>query len=345
MWWASFIAAVVAALVAAGAGVGAQTPIDGRPPQAAIFYYAWYGTPDVDGSWLHWGQGMYAPPKAIGANFYPARGPYSSSLQSVVHAQMREIASTGMDTVIVSWWGPGSVEDARFRAVAAAARAAGLRVALHVEPWGGRTPGGVVEALRSLAGVGIGDVYVYDSTKDDDEAWRAALTGLRGYRVFAHTALPGKALKGGFQGLYTYDVLVYDGSGFGRMCEGARRLGLACAPSVGPGFDASRATGETRVQSRRDGKRYDHMWSAAVAASPDVVTITSYNEWHEGTQIEAARAAGGPYESYDGAWGLRGAQAERAYLDRTSYWVGRLRGVVSPRGLTVRVPFRAARPS
>jgi hypothetical protein len=337
---AAFIAAVAAALVAAGTGSGAQAPIERPRPQAAIFYYAWYGTPEVDGAWLHWGQGAQSPPRSIGANFYPARGPYSSGVQSVVRAQMREIASTGVDTVIVSWWGPGSVEDGRLRPVAGAARAAGLRVALHVEPWGGRTPAGVVEALHALAGLGIGDVYVYDSTKDDDEAWRVALGGLRGYRVFAHTALPGKALKGGFRGLYTYDVLVYDGSGFGRMCEGARKLGLACAPSVGPGFDASRATGEFRVQSRRDGRRYDHMWSAAVAAAPDVVTITSYNEWHEGTQIEPARAAGGPYETYDGAWGLRAAQAERAYLDRTTYWVDRLRGAVSPRGLTVRAPYR-----
>ena len=87
------------------------------------------------------------------------------------------------------------------------------------------------------------------------------------------------------------------------------------------------------------------MWSAAVAAAPDVVTITSYNEWHEGTQIEPARLAGRPYESYDGAWGLRGAQAERAYLDRRTYWVDRLRGASAPRGLTVPVPYRAARPS
>jgi hypothetical protein len=334
---------MAAALVAAGVGSGARTPIDRSPPQAAIFYYAWYGTPDVDGAWLHWGQGTHSPPRTIGANFYPLRGPYSSSTHSVVRAHMREIASTGIGTVIVSWWGPGSVEDARLRPVAAAARAAGLRVALHVEPWGERTPASVVEALHALDGLGISDVYVYDSTKDDDEEWRAALAGLDGYRVFAHTSLPGKALKGGFQGLYTYDVLVYDGSGFGRMCEGARQLGLVCAPSVGPGFDATRATAETRVQSRRDGRRYDHMWSAAAAAAPDVVTITSYNEWHEGTQIEPARAAGGAYESYDGAWGLRGAQAERAYLDRTTYWVGRLRGAASPRGLTVRVPLRAGR--
>jgi len=169
---------------------------------------------------------------------------------------------------------------------------------------------------------------VYDSTIHEDDAWRAALVRLgRGVRVFAHTSFAGKARKGGFQGLYTYDVLVNDGTSFRRMCNAAHRLRLACAPSVGPGFDSFRATGEMRIRPRSDGRWYDHMWSAAVRAAPDVVTITSYNEWHEGTQIEPARAAaGGLYATYEGAWGLSGARAEHAYLGRTAYWVKRLRG-------------------
>ena len=44
------------------------------------------------------------------------------------------------------------------------------------------------------------------------------------------------------------------------------------------------------------------MWNAALHAGADMVTITSYNEWGEGTQIEPA-GHGGRYESYDGAYG------------------------------------------
>ena len=337
---ASFIAAVAAALVAAGAGAGAPSPADSPAPQVAIFYYAWYGTPRVDGAWQHWGQGEHTPPQDLGSAYYPARGPYSSSSKTVVRSQMREIAAAGIDSVIVSWWGPGSVEDARLRPVVSAARAAGLGVALHVEPWAGRTPAGVVDALSGLEGLGIRDVYVYDSSDDPDEDWRAALQGIaeKGFRVFAHTALPGKALNGGFQGLYTYDVLLYDGRSFGRMCASARQLGLLCAPSIGPGFDGYRATGDARVRDRNDGRWYDHMWQAALRATPDVVTITSYNEWHEGTQIEPARPAEAPYGSYDGAWGQSGAVAQSAYLDRTAYWIERLRGRAN-----AQTPARAAR--
>ena len=51
------------------------------------------------------------------------------------------------------------------------------------------------------------------------------------------------------------------------------------------------------------------MWRGAIRAAADVVTITSYNEWHEGTQIEPAPAVGAPYESYDGAYGLTGPRS------------------------------------
>ena len=73
------------------------------------------------------------------------------------------------------------------------------------------------------------------------------------------------------------------------------------------------------MKARRDGATYDGMWLSAIASGADVVTITSYNEWHEGTQIEPASARAG-FDSYTGAWGLTGALARTAYLDQTGRW-------------------------
>jgi len=238
---------------------------------------------------------------------------------------MREIAAIGIQTVIVSWWGHGSLEAARLPAVSRAARDAGLRVALHVEPYAGRSPSQLEQELRPLVDQGVTDFYLYDSTLTPDEDWRALNRRFPGVRLFANTSLPGKALAGGFAGLYTYDVYIYDGSSFPRMCASARRLGLLCAPSVGPGYDAFRATGDSRRRSRERGATYDWMWRGATRARAPIVTITSYNEWHEGTQIEPALAVGSPYASYDGAYGLVGLPAQRAYLDRTAMWVGHYR--------------------
>jgi hypothetical protein len=57
------------------------------------------------------------------------------------------------------------------------------------------------------------------------------------------------------------------------------------------------------------------------------VSVTSFNEWHEGSTIEPARStppAGAGYLTYAGAYGTSGAAAETAYLDRTAYWAGEL---------------------
>ena len=154
---------------------------------------------------------------------------------------------------------------------------------------------------------------------------RALNARLDGVPSFANTPSPGGPRRGSFDGLYTYDVLLFDGVLFPRLCPQARRLGLLCAPSVGPGYDAA-ARRATADAARRDGATYDAMWRGARPGTPDLVTITSYNEWHEGTQIEPARAGRRGYPGYDGAWGLRGPVAENAYLDRTARWVSSLAG-------------------
>ncbi len=92
------------------------------------------------------------------------------------------------------------------------------------------------------------------------------------------------------------------------------------------------------MKERRKGATYDSMWSNAIASGADEVTITSFNEWHEGTQIEPAAPPGrhGAYRylGYDGAWGLSGVAAESAYLHRTAYWAARFRTALAARATT-----------
>jgi glycoprotein endo-alpha-1,2-mannosidase len=292
--------------------------------RVGIFYYPWFATTRNDGHYAHWQQNGLRPPLDVASSFYPARGVYSSTDALVVDAQMREIAAAGIGVVIASWWGRDSSEDRRLPLLLGAARGYGLSVAVHHEPYRGRTVASTEADIAYLRGRGISDVYVWASTGLPDAEWAEMNAQLEGVRVFANTNLAGRAAAGGFAGLYTYDVLLFDGALFPRLCRQARRLHLLCAPSVGPGYDARRATADLRVKPRRDGARYDGMWRGAVRAKADLVTITSYNEWHEGTQIEPARGDRSGYESYEGAWGLRGRAAETAYLDRTAFWVNRL---------------------
>jgi len=292
--------------------------------RSAIFYYAWYGTPKRDGSFLHWQQNGAEPPRRIASAYYPARGAYSSADRLVVSAQMREIAAAGVDQIVISWWGRGSAEDVRFGSVARAARAAGLKPAAHIEPYGGRDPDSVGQDIAYLRAYGVSDFYVFGAVDRPGGDWAVMNDRVAPpLRVFAQTGQVGVAAAGRFEGVYTYDIVTWNGAKFQRICGQAQAAGLLCAPSVGPGFDARRAAGVPQLKLRADGSTYDGMWSAALRSRPDLVTITSYNEWHEGTQIEPARARPG-YASYDRAWGRRGADAERAYLDRTAFWVVRL---------------------
>jgi glycoprotein endo-alpha-1,2-mannosidase len=285
-----------------------------------IFYYPWYGTPAHDGSWQHWSQNGHRPPHDVYSRYYPARGPYSSSSRAVVDAQMAEIAAAGVDEVIVSWWGRGSPEDRRLPLVLDAARRHRLTPAIHLEPYTGRSPQSVASDLAYIASLGIRDVFVYHPSDLAASDWTPLLAqSPPSLRIFAETDLVGFAAAGGFDGFYTYDFVNYGAAKFARLCTEARAVHLLCAPSVGPGYNGRRAGEAPSGRSRLAGRTYDELWSAAIAAHPDMVTVTSYNEWGEGTQIEPASPRRG-YGNYDGAWGLSGVAASTAYLTRTAYW-------------------------
>jgi hypothetical protein len=318
---AAAIAAVSMALPASGAGGRGDAT-----ERAAIFYYPWYSTPVKDGRWAHWYVEHDGSP-VLSTPYIPTRGLYSSSNAKVVAAQMREIASTGVGTVVVSWWGFESPEHERLALVEEAADRNGLEIAVHVEPYRGRTPQHAAEDIERLhREQGITDFYLYDADRDPAAEWTEALEPLEDVRVFGHTTMVGRAKASGFDGLYSYDVVTWNGSLFRRLCTQAHTAGLLCAPSVGPGYDARLATRHELVRLRNNGLRYDRMWKTAIRAGADLVTITSYNEWQEGTQIEPARVAiGSP--SYEGSWGKTGLAAQRAYLTATAHWVARLDAV------------------
>jgi hypothetical protein len=299
--------------------LGLPSLAQARPPRSAIFFYPWYSNMRHDGTYAHWTQNGHQPPFDVASQFYPLRGPYSSGDPRVLSAQMHDIAWAGVDEVVSSWWGLGSEEDIRLPEVIRAAKQYNLRVGVQLEPYPGRTVASVGADLVYLRSLGIRDVYIYRSHDFPAEQWWDVTRQPNGMRLFGQTNLVGFAARAGFTGFYTYDILIYDGAKFDRLCRQARAAGILCAPSVGPGYEAAAATGDTRIKPRLDGGTYDSMWRAANDAGADIVTITSYNEWSEGTQIEPA-GHGGRYESYDGAYGLHGRAAARAYVVRTRYW-------------------------
>jgi len=46
---------------------------------------------------------------------------------------------------------------------------------------------------------------------------------------------------------------------------------------------------------RGGGEYYERTWRAALGSRPDIVLICTWNEWHEGTEIEPSREYGFSY--------------------------------------------------
>lgn len=102
-------------------------------------------------------------------------------------------------------------------------------------------------------------------------------------------------MRGGFDGFYTYfaaNGFTYGSSwkNWKNLGSFARRNGLMFVPSVGPGYVDTRVRpwNSKNIRPRNNGKYYRVAWKSALQSQPHLISITSFNEWHEGTQIEPA---------------------------------------------------------
>lgn len=178
--------------------------------------------------------------------------------------------------------------------------------------------------------------FVYDSYLFKADEWASVLTvdgkqTLRGtdddaivIGLWVKENEQNYMLKGGFDGFYTYFATV----GFTYGCtpknwsllgQWAKENDKLFIPCVAPGYVDLRIRpwNGMNKRDREGGAYYDRMWAAAIKAKPDYVAITSFNEWHEGTQIEPAvpkQIDSFLYQDYK-------PLEPDAYLKRTAEWV------------------------
>ena len=298
------------------------------------------------------GGAHHQPPEDIGANFYPEMGLYSSNDGADVTRHMTQMHDAGAGVVAVTWWGRDDYSDKALETVFAAAAQCNMQVCFHIEPFPGRSAGTTRDALvylldrygdhpalyRDLAHGNRTMVYLYDSYLTPAAEWgtvfgKSGEQTIRGTRydvlaigLWVKAADGPSLVRAGFDGFYTY--FATDGFTYGSTLENwpalrayARDNGLLFVPSVGPGYCDTRIRpwNDANTRSRETGAYYDRAFAAALAASPDFISITSFNEWHEGTQIEPAvpkRTEAFTYLDYEGL-------PPSYYLERTAYWVRR----------------------
>jgi glycoprotein endo-alpha-1,2-mannosidase len=338
-------------------------PVEGPDPskQVAAFYYPWYG----DVHWNHPGTGASVAADDIASDYYPVLGPYDSADRQVVAQHMAWLRSAGIGVIVTSWWGRGTREDALTPLVMEMAERYGIKVAFHIEPHGDRTADGLVadvayiEArygsmpsfLRMVAQTpwskraqpqGLYFMFGIDTAGSSPNAvdaayWRPALDTIHaspaGGLVIAATTDAAWLERAHVDGLYNY------------VSADARfdwapslPLGALYVPSVTPGESARRIGYPLSADfPRAEGATYDAQWKAALATGvkPTLVTITSFNEWHEGTQIEPALA---DHVAATGRRYLDYAPFDpKGYLVRSRAWVDRLAATRWPATYRVRI--------
>lgn len=285
----------------------------------------------------------------IGADFYPAGGCYSSNDPDVLARHMQQIVQAGVGSLAVSWWGEQSFEDDTLEGVFAAAENAGLKVSLHLEPLPDRDAKVCHEALAYFLGrfsdhpalyrdphSGLPLVFVYDSYLSTVQQWQRLLTpdgdlSIRGTTLdcvmiglWVEEHHGQDLLEAGFDGMYSYfatDGFTYGSStrNWPQMARFAKGHGMSFVPCVGPGYADLRIRpwNGANQRDREGGAYYRRMAAAAVGISPETIGLTSFNEWHEGTQIEPAQpaqAVGFTYRDY-------GVVKPDGYLKMTKEWI------------------------
>ncbi len=102
--------------------------------------------------------------------------------------------------------------------------------------------------------------------------------------------LDNQAAADRFDGFATYSE--FTGGGGGRVLVSDDSLLVL---SVRPGYDDRKIRDPGLYTPREDGEYYRRSWETALASDPDVVLITSWNEWPEATNIEPSVEFGYEY--------------------------------------------------
>lgn len=192
----------------------------------------------------------------------------------------------------------------------------------HIEPYKGRDVDSLCGNLSYIVGhygnhsafyrhpdSNLPVYYIYDSYLVPDDQWIALLSRNAGGRdsvrgteldgVFLGLLVDrtdaGRLIRCGFDGYYTYfasDRFTYGSTPghWASLAAQAQQSGMLFVPSVGPGYDdvTIRPWNAANTRDRQQGAYFEHQFAAAIKSHPHVISITSFNEWHEGTQIEEA---------------------------------------------------------
>lgn len=273
------------------------------------FYYGWYGTPTGPAkTWLHWDQGRADRSSAQ----TPQLGYYDSADPKIIAQHVTWAKQAGLQGFVLSWWRKYPHQEAVLRALLAeAARQGDFTISLYLET--AATPAelraqvqdilvqyGQHAAFQRVLGRPVLFLYTRIMQDLDHRGLRTALHGLPGFYV-------GDLLQPStldvLDGAHTYVSASVPNKYQQELREtlfAARLTDRLAIATVMPGYDDTHVRKPGGIDHRLAGRFYDGEW--AMAAMADWVLLTSFNEWHEGSEIEPSVEFGNQYLEATRRW-------------------------------------------
>ncbi len=286
------------------------------PPKLTLaFYYGWYGNPELSGRWLHW-EGVDSERKQIATStHYPVLGAYDSNDPKVIEQHCQWARGAGIDGFIYSWWGVERYEEKPLPRLLDTAQKHRLSVCIYYEAV--PQPGDLRSVLPDLRHIlqrfgrhpaylkveGRPVVFVYGRAMEQLSLAQWAWV----WETIAKEFPPGVCAIGDslgrsaarvFDGIHTYNpVLALQGkpleaiqatieAHYREALQTAGEFGrIACATII-PAYDDTKIRKPGIRTERFHGEAYRKQWQAVLNLNPDWTLITSFNEWHEGSEIE-----------------------------------------------------------
>ncbi|UCG46513.1 MAG: glycoside hydrolase family 99-like domain-containing protein [Phycisphaerales bacterium] len=312
--------------VAAGARAMERSRVESAGRRVMAFYYPWYGVPDGPGGAgrvVHWGRIDAAAKDIAASTHYPQLGAYDSHDPKVIERHCRWAKEGGIDTFIVSWWGHGHYTDRAMTAILDGCERSSMSACIYYETVPApRTPAAAADILRVLGRYGGHPahlkvkgrpvVFVYGRALQEMglTEWRKAV-GIINERYEGGAVVIGDQFSYGaarvFDGVHTYNtagmlrgkdragVREWAAATYSSWVDLADRAGKISTLTVIPGYDDTKIRKPGLAVDRYEGASYRIQWEEAIRADPHWVLITSFNEWHEGSEVEPSAEYGRKY--------------------------------------------------
>jgi hypothetical protein len=265
------------------------------------FYYTWYSS-DL------WSSGKTSD---------AAAEPYNSTDPNAIARHVDQARGAGIDAFVASWYGPeGGVNNQtqyNFLQLLDIAAARGFRAAVDFETHGPffADTGAVVNALRyAIDTLGVHPAYLRFNGKPVIFFWANNRFSPEEWASIRQQADPDYRSLWIAEGVTTRWLNVFDGlhlynvawsgdfaSTATKFAGMTREIGKVWVATAMPGWNDTRVPGRAGAyaKDRAGGQFYRDSFSGAAASNPDMLIVTSFNEWMEGSQIEPSVGYGNTY--------------------------------------------------